>query len=581
MTRLLHIFSLVLLPGMLLAQKVTFEATVEPRTVVVGSDFKVSFNLKNAGGGTFTAPDLSAFTILMHQPESSFSFGAYGITKSIAYTYYLRPKTLGTFTIGAAKVKVGNQTLKTKPLTVKVVKPGAPGTPGALLEKIKAGKGIFLSAEVSHPDAYLGQQIIVDYKLYTSVGLERYNILSESSYPGFYAKNIQRFDSSVKLETIEGEQYRTKVLQRVALFPQKTGLLTIDPMKMNVSINIQRSRRPVRQNIASDPVDVRVAELPTFNQPASFSGAIGYFQFESFSRNTKLSTDDAFLIGMTWQGQGDVKQIQAPKLDLGPDFEVYDPEENESIYQEAGLLAGTKTFQYMVLPKKPGHFQFIPKASYFDIDSMRYIQITDPVIDILVRKGQNPLASEEPIEEEVDVAPQLVGARATDRLRKRHSSFFGSIGFILLSMIPMAFMAFAWLYKQRLLREAGIDPNTKKQLSAKKVAQQRLVTAKAKMEANDPRAFYDEIANALWNYLSDKLQIPASELSKQNISSRLAAAQVDVQYGESIKSLLQTCEMALFAGFDQSAKMPEVYETSVNLISELEDELTPSQNPDA
>ncbi|MEO1435032.1 MAG: BatD family protein, partial [Bacteroidota bacterium] len=321
MIRLLHIFFLVTLPGMLFAQKITFEANVEPKTVVVGADFLVSFNLKNADGGAFTPPDFSAFQVLGQQLEPSFSFGAYGISKSVAYTYYLRAKALGTFTIGAAKIKVGSQTFKTKAQKVKVVKPGAPGTPGALLEKIKAGKGIFLSAEVSHADAYLGQQIIVDYKLYTSVGLERYNILSESSYPGFYAKDIQRFDSSVKFETIEGEQYRTKVLQRVALFPQKTGLLTIDPMKMNVSINIQRSRRPVRQNIVSEPVDIRVSELPIFNQPESFSGAIGYYQFESFARNTQLSTDDAMIIGMTWQGHGDVKQIQAPKLDLGPDFE--------------------------------------------------------------------------------------------------------------------------------------------------------------------------------------------------------------------------------------------------------------------
>lgn len=553
-------------------QGVTFTASADPPQVVMGNYCKVTFTLTNTENARITPPQFPNFDVIHKESGSSYSFGAGGFTKSITASYYLRPKRLGTFTIGSAKANVNGKQFKTKLLKVAVVRPGDPGTPEDLLKKINEGEGIFLAAQPSTSNPYLGQQVIVDYKLYTAVGLERYNIISESKYPGFYAQDIQRFDNQVKIEDVEGQQYKTKVLQRVALFPQKTGLLTVDPIRMNVSIKLANQRRAIRQTLASDTLKLNVRSLPEYNQPEDYTGAIGRYDMQVFAQNSTLTTDDALVLDMILTGHGDVKQLDAPKLDLGENFEIYEPESAEKVYQENGFVAGSKTFRYMILPRKPGNYEFTPTASYFDTDSMRYVQLAPQSLSVAIGLGRNPLPDEE-IPDAEDLEKELLPNRQNVSLAKAGNSFYGSIPFWTLMVLPLLALGFAFKRRQNLIAHSLIDRSVLKQQKAAQEAQKRLELAKKHLEKKESKAFYNEISHALWGYLSDKMSIPASDLTKKIIRDKLSNLPNGKSHADRVEAMIQTCEMALYASMDNADAMLHTYDDASSVIEDIENSI--------
>ncbi len=583
MIRLIAFLFCSLLSVAILAQDVRFEASTDARQVILSGYFTVSFTLYNANGENFKAPDFKGFSI-MSGPSPTTSMRIVNGQRSQSYTisYQLQPRQLGRFQIKSASIKVGNKVLKTRPLSVEVVKGrnSNASTQEELQKEIQ--EQVFIKAIPTTTDAHVGQQVILDYKIYTSRDVENYNLLKESEYNGFYAEDLRRFNQREVKEVIDGVQYTTKVIKRLALFPQQAGVLTIEPLDLQLFVVLEDRPRPrsffytpkmTPVRVMTEPIDITVRPLPE-DAPISFSGAVGKFKMRGVFNRNEMTTDDAVSLRMTISGDGDIKQIQPPRLDLPTSFEVYDPKVlEENSYDDRGIVAGEKTFEYLILPKEAGTYSLAPGFTYFDPDSARYVTLRADMAQLEVKQGQfgnRPLAQRDNAED----APQDIRFIQTETsLRNGSWYFFGSGLFWGLFLLPFLVLGGIVVLRQRRAQYNNLDVAVRKSRQARKLAEKRMSLAKEYLEKQQSKPFYDEISRAAFGYICDKLRIPLAELSKDNVLTKLQSLSVSENLIERFMKIVQNCEMALFAGMDNTPAMRETYEETVSVIAAIEEEV--------
>lgn len=575
---------LVFLTSSLCAQQpVEFSASTDAKQVVVGGYFEVGFTLKNAQGKDFQPPSFKDFNLLSG-PNQSISTSSFNgkWTRSLTYTYNLQPKKIGKFTIPSASITADGKKLMTKPLRIEVVK-GKNNTVASqeeLEEQIETQ--IYIEAIPSSIEAKVGEQIILDYKIYTTKQVESYNPLNELDYAGFFAEDLRSYNSQVLKEVIDGVQYSTKIIKKVALFPQQAGVLEIPPLRMQVAVaspNQTRRRRSIfsypdviRIQVATKMLNINVRELPD-NPPASFSGAVGHYSMEARTNSRKINTNDAFSLQLSVSGDGDLKLVQAPDLMLGDSFEIFDTKvvaENALVAQQ-GRFVGKKVFDYLITPKYPGQFKLKPKFTYYDVDSLRYITLVNrEPLAISIAQGDQSKAV---IPKNQEATATLKGIMKTANWQHKSTPLFGSPIFFILLGLPLLLLGGAYFYKQRQLKLLNVDTDALRRQHANKVALKRLETANSFLKENKSRQFYDEVSRAMLDYVSDKLNIPFSKMSKDNVRDKLLELKVSETPIQQFIHVIKTSEMALFAGKDNSSAMQEVYQQAVEVVSGVEAEL--------
>ena len=537
--------------------------------------FTVTFTLKNARWTQFTPPAWRGFNQVgnpLQQQFSSLENGKGVVSFSLAYN--VKAKKPGKYTIGSATVKVKGKEIKTKPFSIEVVKKKKiqPG-------EIDTQEDFFVLAEPSTTLARIGQQITVDYKLYTKINIESYDMGKDPEYNGFFAQDIRQFSYRTMQEEIEGEMYATKIFKRVALFPQQAGLLTIDPLKLRLGKSDPGKRRSFFFNEVKyipyqvDSVNINVVPFPTDSIPPNFSGAVGTYEMNASVNNRNLTTDDAMVITMSIQGNGDLKRILSPKMDLGDNFEVYEPRIlEETTFEKAGEIYGRKILEYQALPLNTGNYSVQPRFTYYNTDSLNFITLGVNPLDVNVKKGRKKRISNI-VEKGID-KPDFVSIKSETTFSEKGKFFFGSPLFWILTLLPFVFLGGALFYRQKLIREGSIDFELLKMQRAQKVAVQKLAQAEQFMTTQNSKGFYDEVSRASFGYVCDKLKIPISELSKANIQDKLQSLNVSQNHIDSFIKIIKTCEMALFAGMDNSAAMQETYESAKEVIVKIEEELS-------
>lgn len=568
---LLMFFAAIVSPLFLPGQgEVSFEATADARKVTLESYFDVTFELRNADGSNFTPPSFNDFIVVSGPSRSMQTQIINGqVSKKEGYIYTLQPRRLGRLTIGSAAIRAQGRTLRTEPIPIEVVK----SQPGA------AEQEVFIQAEPSVTEAWVGQQIVLDYKLYTTVNVENFNILEEADYQGFFAKDIRRYDGRVIREVVNGKQYVTKILKRIALFPQQAGSLRISPMNVQLGIIKEEERRrsffytPAVKRVpaSTEPLTIKVSALPG-NAPPSFSGGVGDFRMDSRLSRTTVTTDDALALTITINGSGDIKRVQAPALEVPASFELYEPKVvEESSYENAGGITGKKVFEYLMLPRETGNFKLQPAFAFFHPDSARYITANEVVYDITVRPGSGRGRPNAPVgEESVDKSDDIRFLMTDTALRRQRPPFLGSPLFWSLALLPALLLGGIVAFQRWRARRADIDPTLLRSRRARKVAQQRLSTARQHLKSGSTRAFYDEVSKAMLGYVCDKLHIPRSSLTKANLQQRLQELQLDSGLVSRFMSVIQTSEMALFAGREDAAAMEGTYQDALQVVAEME-----------
>lgn len=558
---------------------VSFEAFCDAKRVVAGNYFEVSFTLKNAEGSNFKPPSFNGFEVLSGPSRSVSTQIINGVVSSqMGYSYTLMAQKVGNFTIGSATIKANGKTLKTVPLKIEVVKGKSNTSPG----DGNGGSQVFIRTEPSTQQAKIGQQILVDYKIYTTVNIESYAPMEESNYDGFFAQEVKRFNGQVLREVVDGVQYTTQVLKRVALFPQQAGILKIDPLKVRLEVATGKKQsygffsRSITTPVVAktDPVEITVQPFDE-NAPASFNGAVGKYAFTASPENVVISTDDALKIKVLINGNGDIKRLQAPPLNVPLDsFEIYDAKVlDERIFENQGEKNGRKLFELIALPKYPGRYIIEPEFTYFDTDSLKFVTLKSGPYKIAVRRGNGVGTSIVASPERQDLNEDIRFIKMETKLNKTDSPFFGSTIFWVLSLLPFIVFGGAFAYKRVLDKQSNLDIGLLKKRRANKVALNRLKTAKKHLDSKESKSFYDEVSRASLGYVCDKLSIPLSELTKENVKEKLESLQVSEGNIERFMKIIHTCEMALFAGMDNSEAMTETYENAMEVIAGIEEEI--------
>lgn len=554
--------------------QVTFTAEADAKRIVEEQYFSVTFTLTNGRWTQFTPPAWRGFNQVGNpsQRQSSTIVNGKGTT-SYSVVYNVKAKKPGQYTIGSATAKVNGKLLKTKPFSIEVVK--KKDLPAGTVD---AGNEFFVQVEPSTTVARIGQQITVDYKLYTKVNIESYDMGEDPEYNGFFAQDIRRFSYRTMQEEIDGEMYATKVFKRVALFPQQAGLLTIDPMNIRLGKSEPGRRRSFFFNEVKyipyqvDSVNINVVPFPPDSIPPNFSGAVGTYEMKASVNNRNLTTDDAVVITMSIEGNGDLKRIISPTMDLGKNFEVYDPRIlEESTYENGGEIYGRKILEYQALPLKPGNYSVQPRFTYYDTDSLDFITLGVNPLQVTVKKGRKKQTSS--ITETGNGKAEFLPIKTETTFSTKGKFFFGSAFFWILVLLPFLFLGGALVYRQKLIREGSIDFELLKMQRAQKVAVQKLSQAEQLMNNQNSKGFYDEVSRASFGYVCDKLKIPMAELSKANIEDKLQSLNVSQNHIDSFIKIIKTCEMALFAGMDNSAAMQETYDSAKEVIVKIEEEL--------
>lgn len=569
------IFLLLLAATLPMVGQVTFMASADAKQIVEGNQVEVTFTLNNANGTEFKAPPFKNFEVV-GGPSRAISSSNYNgqISRSIAYSYVLEPKKNGKLTIAPATVKVDGKIMKTKSLNIDVVKSGAASKSPPVEEQV------FIKAEIDTNLVYVGQQLVINYKLYTTVNIDNYDITFEPEYQGFFSRDIHRYDSRQIREVVDGVQYTTKVLKRIALFPQQSGLQTLEPLNIRLGVIVGQSRsrslfyrNKIRQiNVKTNAIDVDVRALPE-PIPPSFSGAVGKYSMTSFVDKTNLSTDDIISVQLVILGNGDVKRLQPPPIAFPASFETYDPKVIDEVSQESGgILKGKKQIEYLALPQEAGQYQIKPSFTYFDTESAEFVTLTPNLFNFNIRQGKNTPKKNSTTFTKIE--NQDIRYIKTATTFNTKSNLFAKSGlFYGLLFLPFLVLGGALIYKQILANKGNIDLTLLKSKKAEKVAIKRLATAQKFLKQNKSRSFYDEVSRAMLGYVCDKLSIPLSELTKDNVQQKLHSLNVKTENITDFMSILKITEMALFAGMDNSTAMQDTYQKSVNVISEIETEL--------
>ena len=592
----------------LLAMADSTQFTMEaPEVVAAGEQFRLSFSL-NESGTDLQLPDLSNFDVLMGPSTSQSSSiqiinGKTTQSSSFSYTFILRAKKEGKFTIRPASIKVGGKTYESNSLNIQVVK-GQPqqaasqsGQQGNQQQQDETPTGtiskenLFVRVSVDKTNVSKGEQILATVKLYISqnVPLNGFDEVKLPSYEGFWTKEIEvPTQVSFTREVYNGKIYQVGILKKTILFPQQTGTIRIDPFEITCLVR-ERVRkqqgffddffdnyRVVKAKVVSDPVAISVKDLP--NQPANYSGAVGNFSFSGSIDKINVKSNEAVTLKLNISGSGNLTLINPPKLELPQDFEAYEPKTSDKVIASDKGLNGSITFEYLFIPRFAGNFT-IPAVQFvfFNPANRQFETRSTEAYNIRVVKGSDdPNSSVVSSFSKEDV--KMIGKdirfikQNKMELKPKGSSFYGTFEFYFIYIISLiGFAVFYVLNRKKIKESANIALVRNKR--ANKVALKRLKEASGFLKISHAEKFYEAVIKALWGYLSDKLSIPVADLNREKASVSLLAKGVDPEVVTELLKIIDDCEFARYAPAAFSGTMNDVYNGAAKVMGIFEKQI--------
>jgi hypothetical protein len=573
------------------AQELTASA---PSQVQVWQRFRVTWEL-NAGGSNFSAPQISDFRVLGGPNQStSMQYINGSMTQSISFSYILEAKKEGEFTIAPATIQANGNTIASNEVKIRVVK-GQPSTNsqagGQKSNQNASGNpnDLFARIEVSKRNAFLGEQITANLKIYTRVSIVNFDDWKMPSFEGFWQKEINA-NQQIQLqnEVIDGVMYQTGLIKQVLLYPQKSGELTIDPMELSVVVReraagrgrsvfdqffggYQDSKRPVTSN----SVTINVKPYPG-GKPNDFSGLTGKLRLKATLDKAQTKSNEAVNLKVTVSGDGNLYQLQPLDIEFPPDIEVYDPKTSDNIKANASGISGSRTFEYVLIPRYAGEFKIGPfSVSYFDPASKSFKTERQDPFDLIVEKGEGEEAAASSgynITNKEDI--RLIGSdirfikQGQYPILNGTNFFYRSIPFYASIAVPLLLFLLLIGYAE-YQKSQGNDLVKLKSKRATGLAKKRLTKAKKLWDDNHTASFYEEVFKALSDYAADKFSIPVAQLSKDRIKETFASKQVPEGVTNEFIGVLDKTEFARFApGADK--EMGSVYDEALNAIVKVE-----------
>ncbi len=586
-----------------LADEIQFEARA-PRVVQVGERFQLVYVVNNkTENPTVDIPE--AFRIIYGPSVSQSSRmeiinGQVSQSFTLTFTYLLMAEKEGTFTIPAAKVNHKGKTYQSNPVLVEVVKGEASTAQQGNQRQPQQSQGrrqsaasvtdgdFFVRIHVDKTSVYQGEAIVATLKLYTTLELNNFEKLEMPKFVGFFKEEIETASQiQLQRENVNGRIYQTGVLARYLLFPQRTGIIEIDPLTVDVIVT-ERLRtndpfeaffggnvRRYKVGSSSPVVKIEVKPLPE-PKPVDFTGGVGQIRLEATVSRDQLNVNDALNFRVRFVGTGNIKFLDNPTISFPKEFEVYDPKKDVNVRITQNGASGVVLWDYLVIPRVHGKFT-IPaiSVSYFDLESKSYKKLTAGPFQIT---AEGTASQGTAAQRQTGVYRQNIQDIGTDirfiqignlNLKPSRNYLFGTTRFWAMYLLPLlAFLIYFVIRRKQMIENSDIVRVRNKR--AAKVSKTRLKSARKYIKDNKDAEVYDEVLRALWQYLADKLIIDQSKLTRDEILNQMKVRNVDADLIKRVIELADTCEMARYAPTLSKTPAAEVYQQAVELLVQLE-----------
>ena len=570
---------------------------IPPRQVIEGNKFNVTFRLKDGDGSGLKAPEIEGCTLLYGPSTSTMQSyqminGQTTSSTTIDYSYIYRADKAGTYTIASASISVNGKSYTTKETTFTIL-PADKATQGnqsnvrvddystQSTDKQVSENDVFVRIILSKSKAYEQEAIECTIKLYTKYSISSFMSTTQPSFDGFLIEELDLKSSLNQIENYKGQNYMTAILKKCIIFPQKSGKLTINSGKYDITV-VQYERvnlgffsdtRPIEKKIkvSSNSATVNIDPLP-LPQPDGFYGAVGKFSIDSKLQGTSFRTNEASSLIYTIKGTGNIKYVREPIIDFPTEFEQYTPKNEIKAAVSGNNVTGSMTIEYTFVPQSVGKFTIgTDKFVYFDPSSKKYITLSTPTYDINVSKGVSTQTTTAVNQKDIatkntDILHIKLGDK---KLQKIHSYYSFSLWYWALYIIGIILLV-AIIYFNLKRIKANADVKGTRLAKANKVAKKRLKQAKLYIDSHETDKFYDEILRATWGYISDKLSIPASQLNRDNISSELTTYGATEKLINDIIGVLDECEMARYTPEKTNEQIENLYNTISYSMNEME-----------
>ena len=598
MKRYLLVVSLMMITWAVSAQTLTANA---PSQVQNGENFRLTYTVNTSNASDFRIGEIPEALEIITGPytseQSNFQMvnGHTSSSSSITYTYILCANKNGSFTIPAARVHANGKTITSNPLKV-TVSGKAAGTGNAPKmhddyddrPQMRAagtpisGSDLFIKVSANKQRVHEQEPILLTYKVYTLVDLTQL----EGKMPdltGFHSQEVKMpQQKSFHIESVNGRNYRCVTWSQYVMYPQMTGDLEIPSITFNGTV-IQQNRNvdpfeaflnggsgyvEVKRSIKAPGLKIHVDPLP--KRPDNFSGGVGKFNISGQINKTEVKANDPITVRVVVGGVGNLKLIKQPVVNFPKDFDKYDPKVTDKTKLTANGVEGNMIYDFLAVPRNQGKYTIPPvEFTYYDVAANAYKTIKTQAFELEVDKGDGNGGTAVDFTDEKN---QDIHAIKTGKVVRKDAAslFFGSASYwIVLALLLAAFIALMIIFRRRAIENADIVKMRGKK--ANKVANKRLRAAHKLMVAGKQGEFYDEVLRALWGYMGDKLNIPVSELSHDNIADKLAEHHVDEQTVNSFIEALDECEFERYAPGDAAGNMNKTYESAATAIEKIEE----------
>lgn len=572
------------------AQEVEFTAATSHNALATGDRFQIEFKVNSKISG-FTPPDLSNFRVLSGPNQATNMSWVNGQTStSLSYSYVLMAIKEGKFTIQPASVVVNGKTYKSNTISINVGK-------GVQVQQqqqqqqtnsdINTSDELQIKAAVNKTTVYQGEQLVATYKLYTKIGIAGNELIKNAALNGFWSQEIDLGQTQWTEEIIGGYRWHVATIRKIVLFPQRSGNLEIDPLEMRFvtqkrvsggqSVFDQFFGKVVEEEhfLKSKPIKIKVLPYPE-PKPESFINAVGSLDMKVDVSSNEVKANEAINIKVKISGNGNLPLIDKINIDFPKDFEVYDPKITDNTKTSINGVAGTKEYDYLVIPRHPGEYNIEPISfSYFNPATKKYETITSQPLTFKIAKGDGTAANmtyTSGNKEDIKLLGEDIRFIHTNNLIfiNPNDNFYGSWKFYLLLLLAPILFILTFIFRNKI-RAANSDLAMVKSRKANKLATKLLASAEKSLKENNKNAFYEATSKALFGYVGNKLNIATSELTQANIKEKLKKVAVS---DETINELIETldlCDMARFAPVPVSEQ--NVYESAKKSINKLENEV--------
>ena len=590
--------------------QVRFEVVNTPDVVAVGEVFRIEFNTNTTRPDKFIPPKFNGMTVIAGPSQSQSTSIINGKrSDSYSYIYVVSIDSVGKYTIPSAEIEVDGKKYKSKEFKIEAIvesggnqRSGQQSQSNAQSQSQRTSSSTIATDDVllrlvpSKTNVYRGEPIIVSIKLYTRVSLSDIRNFNLPAFNGFWTQRIDNTGGNISFnrETYNGKIYNSAVLAEYLLYPQSAGNIRIDQCDLNVliqkAVEGRRSNsmfdlfdtpmvETVQRHLVTKPVTITVKELPA-GAPEGFNGAVGQFSMKANIEPKSMSANSAGTYTLTLSGRGNMSMIQAPTPDFPQTFEVYNVKTTDNLQNGVNGTSGTKRFEYPFIPRAEGEYEIKPtKFVYFDTGNNKYVTLSADSFKMTITADSSAKERSAGMvsgitKEDLKILGQDIRYinTSTLKLTDRGHFFVLSLTYLLLLLVIMAAFAVAIILIRKNIKMRG-NQALMRGRSAGKRALKRFKKAESDMNSQNEKEFYAEMLRALWGYISDKLNIPQSQLTKENILDKMIARGISSEIADEYLKVISDCEFAQYAPV-QTSMMKEVFERASKLVIEIESKIT-------